>query len=81
LAPVARPSAPQLTQTTTQAVDPADYLAVPDHSSKFWLTVQSLCPEAERAKQWLRRHEAELRVDLEEVLRSSEESRQRRRCI
>ena len=29
------------------------HLAVPDHSAKFWLTVQSLCPEAERAKQWL----------------------------
>lgn len=31
----------------------AVHLAVPDHSSRFWLTVQSLCPEAERAKQWL----------------------------
>lgn len=31
----------------------AVHLAVPDHSAKFWLTVQSLCPEAERAKQWL----------------------------
>lgn len=29
------------------------HLAVPDHSKKFWLTVQSLCPETERAKQWL----------------------------
>lgn len=29
------------------------HLAVPDHSRKFWLTVQSLCPEAERARQWL----------------------------
>jgi hypothetical protein len=31
----------------------AAHLAVPDHSAKFWLTVQSLCPETERAKQWL----------------------------
>jgi len=31
----------------------AVHLAVPDHSAKFWLTVQSLCPETERAKQWL----------------------------
>lgn len=31
----------------------AVHLAVPDHSKKFWLTVQSLCPETERAKQWL----------------------------
>src|SRR5262249_48826705 len=29
------------------------HLAVPDHSRKFWLTVQSLCPESERARQWL----------------------------
>lgn len=29
------------------------HLAIPDHSAKFWLTVQSLCPESERAKQWL----------------------------
>jgi len=31
----------------------AVHLAVPDHSAKFWLTVQSLCPETERARQWL----------------------------
>jgi hypothetical protein len=31
----------------------AVHLAVPNHSAKFWLTVQSLCPEMERAKQWL----------------------------
>lgn len=29
------------------------HLVVPDHSRKFWLTVQSLCPDAERARQWL----------------------------
>ncbi|MDR1854644.1 MAG: M48 family metallopeptidase [Azoarcus sp.] len=29
------------------------HLAVPDHSAKFWLTVQSLCPDTERARQWL----------------------------
>jgi len=29
------------------------HLAVPDHSRKFWLTVESLCPQAERARQWL----------------------------
>jgi predicted metal-dependent hydrolase len=42
------------------------HLAVPDHSAKFWLTVQSLCPETERAKQWLSRHESQLAVDLRE---------------
>jgi predicted metal-dependent hydrolase len=31
----------------------AAHLAVPDHSSRFWLTVQSLSPQAERARQWL----------------------------
>lgn len=34
----------------------AVHLAVPDHSKKFWLTVQSLCPEMEKAKQWLSAH-------------------------
>ena len=29
------------------------HLKVPDHSKKFWLTVQSLCPEMDRARQWL----------------------------
>jgi predicted metal-dependent hydrolase len=43
------------------------HLAVPDHSRKFWLMVQSLCPEAERARQWLvanghRLHSVELVV-------------------
>ncbi len=31
----------------------AVHLAIPDHSAKFWLTVRSLCPGAEGAKQWL----------------------------
>ncbi len=31
----------------------AVHLAVPDHSARFWLTVQSLCPQTEKAKQWL----------------------------
>ena len=44
------------------------HLAVPDHSAKFWLTVQSLCPEMERAKQWLSRHHASLTVDLGRVV-------------
>jgi len=29
------------------------HLSVPDHSSKFWLMVQSLCADTERARQWL----------------------------
>ena len=42
----------------------AVHLAIPDHSAKFWLTVQSLCSETERAKQWLCRHQAHLTADL-----------------
>lgn len=42
----------------------AVHLAVPDHSAKFWLTVQSICADAESAKQWLCRHQAQLQVDL-----------------
>lgn len=44
------------------------HLAVPDHSAKFWLTVQSHCPDMERAKQWLSRHHAELTVNLSRVV-------------
>lgn len=34
----------------------AVHLAVPDHSRRFWLTVRSLCPDEERARQWLVAH-------------------------
>ena len=44
------------------------HLVVPDHSAKFWLMVQSLCPETERAKQWLSRYHAQLTVSLTCVL-------------
>lgn len=44
------------------------HLAVPDHSRKFWLTVQSLCPEAERARQWLVAHAHRLTGDLSAVV-------------
>lgn len=43
------------------------HLAVPDHSQKFWLTVQSLCPETERAKQWLCANADKLLIDLRNV--------------
>ena len=46
----------------------AVHLAIPDHSAKFWLTVQSLCRETERAKQWLCSQQAQLTVDLGKVL-------------
>lgn len=44
------------------------HLAVPDHSARFWLTLHGLCPDAEEARQWLVRHEAELRVDLGAII-------------
>jgi predicted metal-dependent hydrolase len=44
------------------------HLAVPDHSRKFWLTVYGICPEAERARQWLVANGERLQaVDLREV--------------
>lgn len=55
----------------------AVHLAVPDHSAKFWLTVQSLCPETERAKQWLSAHQAQLTVDLGSALDQAPEGRRR----
>ena len=48
----------------------AVHLVIPDHSAKFWLTVQSLCPEMERAKQWLSRHHAQLAVNLTSIVDS-----------
>jgi predicted metal-dependent hydrolase len=49
----------------------AVHLAVPDHSQKFWLTVRSLCPESERARQWLCANGHRLLVDLGEVCGSA----------
>lgn len=43
------------------------HLAVPDHSQRFWLTVQSICPDAERGRQWLAANGARLMVDLNDV--------------
>lgn len=40
------------------------HLEVPDHSKLFWLKVQSLCPEMERAKQWLSANSHRLMADL-----------------
>jgi hypothetical protein len=43
----------------------AAHLVVPDHSKRFWLTVQSLCPKTERARQWLAANGTELMVDFD----------------
>ena len=45
----------------------AVHLAVPNHSAKFWLTVQSLCPEMERAKQWLSANGLKIAVKLDNI--------------
>ena len=49
----------------------AVHLAIPDHSAKFWLTVQSLCRDTERARQWLAGHAGDLAVDLTAVCTGS----------
>jgi predicted metal-dependent hydrolase len=48
----------------------AVHLAIPDHSRKFWLTVQSLCAETERAKQWLSTTGQRIQVDLNSVIQT-----------
>jgi predicted metal-dependent hydrolase len=45
----------------------AVHLAIPDHSAKFWLTLQSLCRETEPARQWLVAHAQDLVIDLRAV--------------
>jgi predicted metal-dependent hydrolase len=45
----------------------AVHLVTPDNSKMFWLTVQSLCPMTERAKQWLSANAHRLIVRLQEI--------------
>jgi predicted metal-dependent hydrolase len=47
------------------------HLVVPDHSQKFWLTVQSICPESERARQWLVANGHRLLVDLGQLVETN----------
>jgi predicted metal-dependent hydrolase len=49
----------------------AVHLAIPDHSAKFWLAVQSLCPKTESARQWLSSNGHKLTVDLALLLGGS----------
>ena len=46
----------------------AVHLAMPDHSRKFWLMVQSLCPEMTRAKQWLSANSDQMLLTLQKTL-------------
>ena len=50
------------------------HLAVPDHSAKFWLTVQSLCRDTEKAKQWLCAHQTQLQVELASIVETAIET-------
>ena len=43
------------------------HLDVPDHSKRFWLTVQSLCSDMDKAKQWLRENGDRMRIDVGNV--------------
>lgn len=43
------------------------HLEVPDHSKRFWLTVQSLCPEMDRARQWLVANSDRMMMDIQQV--------------
>jgi predicted metal-dependent hydrolase len=47
----------------------AVHLDVPDHSARFWLTVQSLCPDTERAKQWLSANGTKLVLEFDRAVR------------
>lgn len=44
------------------------HLAIPDHSPKFWLTVQSLFPDTERARRWLVANAAQITIELQSTL-------------
>ncbi len=44
------------------------HLAIPDHSQRFWLALQSVCPETERSRQWLAANNALVRTDLRSIL-------------
>jgi predicted metal-dependent hydrolase len=48
------------------------HLLVPDHSQKFWLTLQGVWPGSERARQWLASNGHRLRIDLADSLVQAE---------
>lgn len=47
------------------------HLAIPDHSHRFWLALQSIDPEADRSRQWLAANGALIKADLGPVLAKS----------
>jgi len=40
------------------------HLAIPNHSKRYWLAVQSYCPDMEKAKRWLKDNHHLLQIDL-----------------
>jgi predicted metal-dependent hydrolase len=44
------------------------HLAISDRSQQFWLTVQNIGPNADRARQWLVADGHRLTIDLSELL-------------
>ncbi|MFH0996396.1 MAG: SprT family zinc-dependent metalloprotease [Pseudomonadota bacterium] len=44
------------------------HLAIPDHSQRFWMTVQSICQNADHARQWLVRNADNIKIDLSFVI-------------
>lgn len=44
------------------------HLVIPDHSQRFWLTIQSLCPSTNKARQWLVANANRLTADLSDSL-------------
>jgi predicted metal-dependent hydrolase len=42
------------------------HLAIPNHSQEFWLALQSIFPDADAARTWLRVNSERLRTDLKE---------------
>lgn len=47
------------------------HLVIPDHSRRFWLTLQSVCSDSERSRQWLAANTDLLKTDLRLALGSS----------
>jgi predicted metal-dependent hydrolase len=43
------------------------HLDMPNHSVRYWRKVRSLCPEADRARQWLEANSDRLMIDLRQV--------------
>jgi predicted metal-dependent hydrolase len=50
------------------------HLAVPDHSQRFWLTVQGICSDAEQSRQWLVANGVRLMLNLDDLFISPNSS-------